>query len=86
MRHTRALIAVAGALMADPDGQHWGYPLERSAGVRSGALYPILRRMLEGGWLEDGWEAGQPHGRPPRRYYTLTAKGKAEMGALIQNA
>lgn len=38
---TRALIAVAVALMEDPAGRHWGYALSKAAGVRSGAMYPI---------------------------------------------
>jgi PadR family transcriptional regulator PadR len=88
MRRTYALIQVALALMNDPDGQHWGYELSKNAGVRSGVLYPILRRMLDEGWVKDGWEdqseiSGK---RPPRRYYELTADGKAELAVLLKEA
>src|SRR3712207_8962836 len=36
--------------------KQWGYDLSKRSGVRSGVLYPILRRLLEKGWLTDGWE------------------------------
>ncbi len=88
MRRTHALIQVALALMEDPTGRHWGYDLSRRAGVRSGVLYPILHRMLDQGWLEDGWEdpAKLDGKRPPRRYYELTDEGRIELGALLQEA
>lgn len=89
MRRTHALIQVAMALMADADGRHWGYELSKQSGVRSGVMYPTLQRMLEEGWLSDGWEEQAQGGkgrRPPRRYYELTDNGKAALGALIAEA
>src|SRR6266516_705507 len=88
MRRTHALVQVALALMEEPTGRHWGYDLSRRAGVRSGVLYPILHRMLDQGWLEDGWEdpAKLSGKRPPRRYYELTDEGRIELGALLQEA
>ena len=88
MRRTHALIQVAMALMENATGRHWGYELSRQAGVRSGVLYPILHRMLEEGWLEDGWEDPVQLGgkRPPRRYYELTDEGRLALGALLQEA
>ncbi len=88
VRKTHSLLQVAIALMGDPDDRHWGYELSKRSGVRSGVLYPTLQRMLEQGWLLDGWEE-QAEGRgkrPPRRYYKLTAKGKTELGALLSEA
>lgn len=88
MRKTHSLVQVAMALMADPGGRHWGYELSKSSGVRSGVLYPTLQRMLAEGWVRDGWEEqdGVRAKRPPRRYYELTDKGKAEVGALLNEA
>jgi PadR family transcriptional regulator PadR len=88
MRKTHSLIQVAIALMADPGGQHWGYDLSKRSGVRSGVLYPTLQRMLDEGWARDGWEEqdGARAKRPPRRYYKLTDKGRAELGALLNEA
>jgi PadR family transcriptional regulator PadR len=83
MRRTRQLVEVAAVLLADPDGRHWGYDLIRKSGVRSGVLYPMLTRMLDEGWLTDGWEdrAQIVEKRPPRRYYELTDLGRRELAA-----
>jgi PadR family transcriptional regulator PadR len=88
VRKTHSLIQVSVALMADPRGRHWGYDLSRRCGVRSGVLYPTLQRMLDQGWLRDGWEDPGPDRakRPPRRYYELTEQGMAELGALLSAA
>jgi PadR family transcriptional regulator PadR len=89
MRRTYSLIQVAMALMADADGRHWGYELCKQSGVRSGVMYPTLQRMLEDGWLSDGWEEQAKAGkgrRPPRRYYELTSEGKSALGALVAEA
>jgi PadR family transcriptional regulator PadR len=87
MRKTHALVQVAMALLEDPTGQHWGYELSRKAGVRSGVLYPMLTRLLDEDWVQDGWEdPATISGRPPRRYYELTDKGRLQLGALLQAA
>jgi PadR family transcriptional regulator PadR len=75
--------------MADGSGRHWGYELSKRSGVRSGVMYPVLQRMLDEGWLADGWEDPARIGnakRPPRRYYELTGAGKAALGAVIADA
>ena len=88
MRRTHAVVQVAIALMERPKSRHWGYDLSKRAGVRSGVLYPVLRRMLEEGWLVDGWEepAAERAKRPPRRYYEITDRGASELGALLASA
>jgi PadR family transcriptional regulator PadR len=89
MRRTYALVQVALALMADAGGRHWGYNLSKQSGVRSGVMYPILQRMLDEAWLEDGWEDQARVGRakrPLRRYYELTDEGKIALGALVAEA
>jgi PadR family transcriptional regulator PadR len=89
MRKTYALVQVAAALMSDASGRHWGYELSKRSGVRSGVMYPALQRMLDQGWLVDGWEDQADRGkakRPPRRYYALTEVGKVALGALIAEA
>jgi PadR family transcriptional regulator PadR len=88
MRKTHAMIQVSLALVGDLDGRHWGYELSKQAGVRSGVLYPILRRMLDQGWLEDGWEdpAEISEKRPPRRYYKLTTDGRVAIAAVLNDA
>lgn len=84
--HSLALVALAILQMDREDsGSIWGYQLSKRSGVRSGVLYPQLDRMLAEGWLGDHWEeraGGQK--RPPRRYYTLTDHGRAELGAVVR--
>jgi len=88
MRRTHALVAVLNALTAAPTDPHWGYDLQKRAGVRSGVLYPILRRLHEAGWLDDGWEdpAEISDGRPPRRYYVITPDGHTAIRELLREA
>lgn len=87
MRTTYALIQLALALLSAPRERHWGYELSKQSGVRSGAMYPRLRQMLELGWLSDGWETPEESaGRPPRRYYLVTDDGVRELGALLGRA
>lgn len=43
-----------------------------------------VSRMLDEGWLLDGWEdTATVQGRPPRRYYELTDTGRQSLGALL---
>lgn len=88
MRRTLALVQVAMALLDDRTNRHWGYELSKKTGVRSGVLYPMLTRMLDEGWIEDGWEDPTTirEKRPPRRYYRLTNEGRLALGAVLQKA
>jgi len=88
MKVTHSLVQVMLALVESPHDRHWGYDLSKRAGVRSGVLYPILRRMLEHGWLTDGWEDPAETGgsRPRRRYYVLTEVGLSQAGILLGRA
>lgn len=82
-RVTKNLLWVGAALLAQPNSVHWGYELSRSTGVKAGAMYPILARMLAADWVEDGWEDSPASGRPPRRYYRLTDLGRASLAELL---
>lgn len=93
MKLTHSLTLVAAAMLEmdrddQGDGRLWGYALTKRSGVRSGVLYPQLDRMLQQGWVEDHWEspAEVSEKRPPRRYYTLTDGGRAELGAVVRLA
>jgi len=49
----------------------------------------MLTRLLDQGWLTDGWEDPTTtiqQKRPPRRYYELTDLGRRELGAVVQRA
>ena len=74
---------------------HYGYSLVRemtSSGVtdlKEGTIYPILSRLAKEGLVQSKWvESNQG---PPRKYYNLTASGRAmcealsvEFGRLVQ--
>lgn len=87
MKRTDATLRVAAALMDQPHAPHWGYQTSKSSGVRPGTLYPILNKFLEEGWLAGKWENPEEiSGRPPRRYYELTAEGMSGLRALLASA
>ena len=74
-------------MMGDALGRHYGYDLARRASVRSGVLYPMLDRMLEDDWVTAEWELpDEQTTKRPRRYYTLTDKGRQELGAIADAA
>ncbi|MFF8590005.1 helix-turn-helix transcriptional regulator [Streptomyces sp. NPDC015220] len=66
------------AALRDADEPVWGFDICRTTGLKSGTIYPILNRLNGHGWVE-AWLEDSPHpGRPPRRYYQLTARGRGE--------
>lgn len=48
--------------------------------VVEGTLYPLLSRLRTAGLLEHSWEESKSG--PPRKYYTLTDKGKESLTDL----
>ena len=77
MKLTRPLERVLRVLLADPAAPHYGYDLMKAAGLPSGTLYPMLARLQQEGLVDSRWEDQRPDagGRPPRKYYRLTAEG-----------
>lgn len=51
----------------------------KAANLASGTLYPILARLADRGWLEKQWEMDPEASGPPRRVYTLTSLGRAQI-------
>jgi PadR family transcriptional regulator, regulatory protein PadR len=74
---TGPLERVLRVLTADPTAPHYGYDLMKAAKLPSGTLYPMLARLQQDGLVESEWEAQREDagGRPPRKYYRLTAEG-----------
>jgi PadR family transcriptional regulator, regulatory protein PadR len=74
---TAPLERVLRVLTADPSARHYGYDLMKAAKLPSGTLYPMLARLQQDGLVDSQWEAQREDagGRPPRRYYRLTAEG-----------
>ncbi len=77
MKLTRPLERVLRVLLADPTAEHYGYDLMKAARLPSGTLYPMLARLQQEGLVRSEWEEQRPDaaGRPPRKYYRLTAEG-----------
>jgi PadR family transcriptional regulator PadR len=84
-RMTAPVLKVIFALLAEPDGEHYGLELMQETGLPSGTLYPILMRLDRAGWVTSRWEELDPvaEGRPNRRYYRLTAEGVAVARAEV---
>lgn len=68
-RVTRQLTRVLDVLRADPAREHYGLDIAESAGIRIGALYPIMHRLERAGQVTSRWEFG--HFETPRRLYRL---------------
>jgi PadR family transcriptional regulator, regulatory protein PadR len=79
---------VLEALLQDPAGELYGVEIGTAAGLPSGTVHPILARLEGRGWLESRWEEIDPRvqGRPPRRYYRLTAAGAQSARAALARA
>lgn len=80
MKLTAALERVLQAFLADPSAHRYGYDLMRAARLPSGTLYPMLARLQAQGLVAAEWESrpdgdAEAGGRPPRKYYRLTAEG-----------
>lgn len=79
-----ALLAVVAAADAPMYGYQIAKRLESLDGVLSGkqsALYPVLRNLEGNGLLESFVEPSMSG--PPRRYYRITAAGRAALADWI---
>ena len=75
---TRITYPTALVLLAVAGGLRHGFDIIDATGLRSGTVYPILRRLEDAALLRSQWEAeamARAGGRPPRRYYEHTGAG-----------
>lgn len=77
MELTGPMERVLRVFLADVSARHYGYDLMKAARLPSGTLYPLLARLHDQGLVTSEWEhrPDDPGGRPPRKYYQLTAEG-----------
>lgn len=69
-------------------GEAYGYEIvtkltaqtNGALGVTDGTLYPVLYRLERAGYVAVRWET--PERGVPRKYYRLTAEGRAELARL----
>jgi DNA-binding PadR family transcriptional regulator len=67
-------------LHALANGLRHGFDVIDATGLASGTVYPILRRLEREALVSASWEdaaIAQAEQRPPRRYYEVTAAGRA---------
>jgi PadR family transcriptional regulator len=73
-------------LQAVAHNYHFGFDIMDVTGLPSGTVYPALRRLENAGFVESTWEdetKAHKDQRPARRYYKLTATGKAALAEAI---
>ena len=84
MRLTYLTGVVLAAIEA---GHRYGFDIMDATGIPDGTVYPALRRLEGGGYLDARWEdrgEAADHNRPARRYYRLTADGRALLEEALQ--
>jgi DNA-binding PadR family transcriptional regulator len=65
------------AFLDAPCDRTYGFELAEATGLPSGTVYPILRRLEEGGFIKSHWEEVETkRQRRRRRYYELTGEGQ----------
>lgn len=79
LSHTAAMI-----LQALDAGFVYGFSIMEMTGLPSGTVYPAMRRLERDDLIRSQWEKqsiADAEQRPPRKYYKLTAAGKAALEA-----
>ncbi len=88
MPHSRSMT-YNGALVlqALASGYRYGFEIMDFTHLPSGTAYPILRRFEAAGLVESNWEddaLAQREGRPRRRYYRLSPKGREALSQALE--
>ncbi|HUN87016.1 MAG TPA: helix-turn-helix transcriptional regulator [Terracidiphilus sp.] len=79
LSHTTAII-----LQAINAGIIYGFSIMEMTGLPSGTVYPAMRRLERDELIRSHWERqsiADAEQRPPRKYYRLTATGRATLEA-----
>ena len=79
LSHTAAMI-----LQALDAGFVYGFRIMEMTGLPSGTVYPAMRRLERDDLIRSQWEKqsiADAEQRPPRKYYKLTAAGRAALEA-----
>jgi DNA-binding PadR family transcriptional regulator len=78
-------VAVLGAVSR---GVRHGFDIMDATGLPSGTVYPALARLERDGYVRSRWESrttATREGRPPRRYYEVTAHGARALATAIEH-
>ena len=79
MAAPRMTQITAMVLQAVASGRQYGFDIMEACDLPSGTVYPALRRLEKAGLLRSGWESEEEAfaaGRPKRRTYRLTTRGR----------
>ena len=89
-------LAALKVLQAIAGGCEYGFDIIDATGLASGTVYPALSRHERDGLVRSSWEDSAKafkDGRPPRRYYAITAEGRraiesahADLGVVPRRA
>jgi DNA-binding PadR family transcriptional regulator len=74
-------------LQALAKGHKYGFEIMRVTALKSGTVYPLLRRLEAGGLVQSNWEKTDQafdEGRPARRYYEPTPAGERALSEALQ--
>ena len=76
--------ALVLAILSQLTEEHYGYSLReklaaKGLDIKEGTLYPLLRRLEAQGLLTSNWKV---EGSRPRRYYSISAKGRKVLTEL----
>ena len=82
-------LSYNGALVvqAMAQGHKYGFEIMRVTALKSGTVYPLLRRLEAAGLVQSNWEnkaEAFDDGRPARRYYEPTAEGERVLGEALK--
>lgn len=86
-RDIRLTLPTALVLHGLHAGYRYGFELIEASGITAGTMYPILRRLEDGGYVSGAWErvaVSRAEGRPPRRYYRLTPAGESLLAEAVE--
>jgi DNA-binding PadR family transcriptional regulator len=82
-RVTESILDVAADLK-DTDGEVHAYAISKRTGRPTTRVHGALERLVDAGWAEYRWEDQNPKpGKPRRRLFRLTARGKAGVAELL---
>ena len=73
---SRQTLAALEFLEKTPAKRRYGLEISKATGLKSGSLYPLLKRCDERGLLESQWLEPSEPGRPPRHAYRITHLGQ----------
>ena len=74
-------------LQAISEGVRYGFDIADRTGLKTGTVYPSLRRLESLGYVRSSWESeriARRAQRPARRYYEITTAGSAALEIALE--